>query len=56
MDKELNQALKDFKKQFPYITSADMQTFILGWKARDKYIDKVKKNDKHEWSRDHSIF
>lgn len=32
-DEDLQKALTDFRKQYPNITSADLQTFILGWKA-----------------------
>jgi hypothetical protein len=33
-EKEANEALENFRKQYPSITSADMQTFILGYKSR----------------------
>ena len=32
-EKELSEDLEAFKKQYPSITSADLQTFILGYKA-----------------------
>ena len=32
-EKELSKALYDFKKKYPSITSADLQTFIIGWQA-----------------------
>jgi hypothetical protein len=36
--KELTKALQDFRKHYPSITSADIQTFILGWEAAEKSI------------------
>ena len=30
---ELSKALLDFKAKYPSITSADLQTFVLGWEA-----------------------
>jgi hypothetical protein len=37
----LSNALKDFKNKYPTITSADMQTFILGWQAAEKVYKKT---------------
>jgi len=37
-DNTLSKALEEFRKKYPSITSADMQTFILGWQAAEKYI------------------
>lgn len=37
-DQELQKALTEFKAQYPTVTSADLQTFILGWKAAVKNI------------------
>ena len=28
---ELNDALREFQKKYPSVTSGDLQTFILGW-------------------------
>jgi hypothetical protein len=30
---ELNDALREFQKKYPSVTSGDLQTFILGWQA-----------------------
>jgi hypothetical protein len=30
---ELNDALREFQKKYPSVTSGDLQTFILGWHA-----------------------
>ena len=35
-NKRLNDAITAFKKKYPMITSADLQTFILGWQANDE--------------------
>ncbi len=35
-EKELAKALENFRKQYPNTTSADLQTFILGWRAGKK--------------------
>jgi hypothetical protein len=35
-DDKLIIALQDFKKKYPSITSADMQTFIIGWQEAIK--------------------
>ena len=32
-NENLTNALNEFKKQYPTVTSADLQTFILGWQA-----------------------
>ena len=32
-EENLSKALQTFKKKYPSVTSADLQTFILGWKA-----------------------
>jgi hypothetical protein len=34
-NKKLNDAVVAFKKKYPMVTSADLQTFILGWQAND---------------------
>jgi len=31
-------ALKEFQKQYPFVTSADLQTFILGFKAGEATV------------------
>jgi hypothetical protein len=33
MDKKLVDALYVFQHQYPNVTSGDLQTFIMGWKA-----------------------
>lgn len=33
-------ALKEFKKKYPSVTSADLQTFILGYQAAEETKDK----------------
>lgn len=33
MDKKLVDALHEFQRQYPNVTSGDIQTFIMGWKA-----------------------
>ena len=38
MNNKLTEALNIFRKQYPSITSADLQTFILGWEACQKMI------------------
>ncbi len=45
-DKDLLIALTNFQKQYPSITSADLQTFILGWKA---CTDSIKKKNILGW-------
>lgn len=47
---ELSKALEKFRKQYPAITSADMQTFILGWQAAEKifYKNKILKSWKNK--------
>ena len=35
-NKKLNDAVTTFKKKYPMVTSADLQTFILGWQANDE--------------------
>ena len=35
-NKKLKKALDEFKNRYRSVTSADFQTFILGWKARDR--------------------
>lgn len=45
-DKELLKALTNFKKQYPSSTSADMQTFVIAWKA---CIESMKKKDSLGW-------
>jgi hypothetical protein len=43
MDRELMLALKKFREQYPWISTGDMQTFVLaftaGWEARQKEIE-----------------
>lgn len=34
-NKKLNDAVTAFKKKYPMVTSADLQTFILGWQANE---------------------
>ena len=33
MDQKLVDALYEFQRQYPNVTSGDLQTFIMGWKA-----------------------
>ena len=35
-EEKLSKALQDFKTKYPSITSADLQTFILGWQEAVK--------------------
>ena len=35
-EEELSKALQDFKTKYPSITSADLQTFIIGWQEAVK--------------------
>lgn len=35
-DGKLSKALKDFRKKYPSVTSADLQTFIIGWQEAVK--------------------
>lgn len=30
-EEKLSKALRDFKTKYPSVTSADLQTFIIGW-------------------------
>jgi hypothetical protein len=43
-DRELLKALQEFRNKYPAITSADMQTFILGWQAAEKFYKKPSNN------------
>ena len=43
-DMELSKALQKFRKKYPTITSADMQTFILGWQAAERFYKKPSNN------------
>lgn len=36
----LSQALFEFQKQYPMITSADLQTFVMGWNQALKSLRK----------------
>lgn len=35
-ENKLSIALLEFKEKYPNITSADLQTFVLGWQAAEK--------------------
>jgi hypothetical protein len=35
-EEKLSKALQDFKTKYPSITSADLQTFIIGWQEAVK--------------------
>jgi len=35
-EEKLSKALQDFKTKYPSITSADLQTFVLGWQEAVK--------------------
>jgi hypothetical protein len=35
-EEKLSKALEDFKTKYPSVTSADLQTFIIGWKEAEK--------------------
>ena len=35
-EEKLSKALRDFKTKYPSITSADLQTFIIGWQEAVK--------------------
>jgi hypothetical protein len=41
-EKKLSKALQDFKTKYPNITSADLQTFIIGWQEAEKTVLKPK--------------
>jgi len=38
METKLAAALTEFREKYPDVTSADLQTFILGWKAAKKVL------------------
>lgn len=38
--KSLSEALHEFQNTYPSVTSADLQTFILGWNAAEKELTK----------------
>ena len=42
-DEKLAEALRKFQKQYPMVTSGDLQTFVLGWKAAVENSDSDKK-------------
>ncbi len=46
-EEKLSKALQDFKTKYPSITSADLQTFILGWQEAVKncFIPDVSNNN-----------
>ena len=46
-EEKLSKALQDFKTKYPNITSADLQTFILGWQEAVKncFIRDVSNNN-----------
>lgn len=35
-EEKLSKALQDFKTKYPSVTSADLQTFIIGWQEAVK--------------------
>jgi len=37
---KLQKALESFRKQYPMTTSADLQTFVMGWNARIECCEK----------------
>lgn len=39
-EEKLSKALQDFKTKYPNITSADLQTFIIGWNSALSYLNK----------------
>jgi len=44
-NKKLNDAVTAFKKKYPMVTSADLQTFILGWQANDEAKSKPSEDE-----------
>ncbi len=39
MDQKLVDALYVFQRQYPNVTSGDLQTFIMGWKAAVNHME-----------------
>lgn len=35
------EALQAFRKQYPFVGSGDLQTFTLGWQARDPEVEEL---------------
>lgn len=45
--KTLTEALQEFRKRYPNVTSADIQTFILGWTAHEVAVEVEKLTSKN---------
>lgn len=45
MNEALTKALEVFKKQYPFVTSGDLQTFVLNWTACEAAINEDLKNE-----------
>ncbi len=45
MAKTLSKAVEDFKKKYPCVTSADLQTFIIGWNEAEANRDENDDSD-----------
>ena len=53
-EEKLSKALQDFKTKYPSITSADLQTFIIGWQEAVKncFIPDVSDSDLEQLAKD----
>ena len=49
-EEKLSKALQDFKTKYPSVTSADLQTFIIGWHEAVKncFIPDVNLHERNE--------